>query len=393
MTKAPATSLPELSPHFYKTPALIMGKTAVKGLFHLILIATTFALAVVTIIASRSGHCHPENSTIMPLLGLAVPVLLVSCLIVALCWALARRKWAFVTLTAFFFNWEYLTAVIRFGSPHEVPATAPAPNRQGENSGYLTVATYNVHNFGNEITGYSCKQIAKYMQQQHVDVLCFQEFGENKHFTADSLRRALSHWQYAIIPADDSIRGILPIAVFSRYPLIGGRFITYPHSANCSMLCDIILNTDTIRLLNNHLQTTSVSQNRKKWERELSTDNTRREAQAVQDAAETLHENFVKRAFQTDSICQLATASPHPVLVCGDFNSLPSSYTYHRLSESLKDGFKTGGHGYMYTYRYGKRMLRIDYAFHSPELECTDYYSPNLDLCSDHNPVIFTVKY
>ena len=159
------------------------------------------------------------------------------------------------------------------------------------------------------------------------------------------------------------------------------------------MLCDIILNTDTIRLLNNHLQTTSVSQNRKKWERELAADNTRREAQAVQDAAETLHENSVKRAFQTDSICQLVTASPHPVLVCGDFNSLPSSYTYHRLSESLKDGFKTGGHGYMYTYRYGKRMLRIDYAFHSPELECTYYYSPNLDLCSDHNPVIFTVKY
>jgi len=107
-----------------------MGKTAVKGLFHLILIATTFALAVVTIIASRSGHYHPEHSTIMPLLGLAVPVLLVSCLIVALCWALARKKWAFVTLTAFFFNWEYLTAVIRFGSPHEVPATAPARQKQ-----------------------------------------------------------------------------------------------------------------------------------------------------------------------------------------------------------------------------------------------------------------------
>jgi len=101
----------------------------------------------------------------------------------------------------------------------------------------------------------------------------------------------------------------------------------------------------------------------------------------------------VKRAAQTDSICHLAIAAPHPVLVCGDFNSLPSSYTYRRLSEFLEDGFKTGGHGYMYTYRYGKRMLRIDYAFHSPELECIDYYSPDLDLCSDHNPVIFTVKY
>ena len=109
-----------------------MGKTAVKGLFHLILIATTFALAVVTIIASRSGHYHPEHSTIMPLLGLAVPVLLVSCLIVALCWALARRKWAFVTLTAFFFNWEYLTAVIRFssGSTRHRTGTEPARRKQ-----------------------------------------------------------------------------------------------------------------------------------------------------------------------------------------------------------------------------------------------------------------------
>ena len=102
-----------------------MGKTAVKGLFHLILIATTFALAVVTIIASRSGHYHPENSTIMPLLGLAVPVLLVSCLIVALCWALARKKWAFVTLTAFFFNWEYLT-----GSTRHRTGTEPARRKQ-----------------------------------------------------------------------------------------------------------------------------------------------------------------------------------------------------------------------------------------------------------------------
>lgn len=55
-----------------------MGKAAVKSLFHLILTAATFVLAAVTVLASRSGHYHPESSTVMPLLGLAVPVLLVS---------------------------------------------------------------------------------------------------------------------------------------------------------------------------------------------------------------------------------------------------------------------------------------------------------------------------
>ena len=175
-----------------------MGKAAVKGLFQLILIAVTFVLAAVTIAASRSGHYHPESSTMMPLLGLAVPVLLVSCLIVSLCWALARKKWAFVPLIAFLFNWEYLTAVIQFNSTHKVPATALALSQKGKPGGYLTITTYNVHSFGGEITGYSCKEIAKYMQQQYVDVLCFQEFGDNKHFTVDSLRRALSQWPYPL---------------------------------------------------------------------------------------------------------------------------------------------------------------------------------------------------
>lgn len=102
-----------------------MGKAAVKSLFHLILTAATFVLAAVTVLASRSGHYHPESSTVMPLLGLAVPVLLVSCLIVSLCWAVARKKWAFVTLIAFFFNWEYLTAV----SGSVPPVTYPPRHR------------------------------------------------------------------------------------------------------------------------------------------------------------------------------------------------------------------------------------------------------------------------
>lgn len=368
-----------------------MGKAAVKGLFHIIIIAATIVLAAITIIASRSGHYVPVNSVIMPLLGLAIPVLLLCNLAVAICWTFARKWWALVPLAAFLFNWPYLTSVIQFNSTHEIPTDALAKNNRP--NGYLTVATYNVHSFGNEITGYSCKEIAKYMQKKHVDVLCFQEFGDNKYFPVDSLRHALSYWKYVSIPTGNSIHNVLPIAVFSRFPLANERFIAYPYSANCSMTCDIVLGMDTIRLLNNHLQTTSVSQNRKKWQRELATDDTRREAQAMQDAAGTLHDNFVKRAAQTDSICHLAITSPYPVLVCGDFNSLPSSHTYYQLSEILQDGFKTGGCGYMYTYRYGKRLFRIDYAFHSPELECINYYSPDLDLCSDHNPVVFTVKY
>lgn len=359
-----------------------MGKSAVKGLFYIGLIAATFVLAAITIAAAFSGNVAPIDSVVMPLLGLAVPALLIVNLIVALCWALAHKRWALLPLAAFFCNWGYLTSIFQLHLPKDKAPTGK----------YLKIATYNVQNFGNEITGYSCKELARYMQQEGVDVLCFQEFRGNRYFPTDSIRRVLAHWPYTLTSADDSIRGVLPMAVFSRYPLANHRFITYHNSANSSMMCDIVMETDTVRLINNHLQTTSVSQKRRKWERELATDDTRREVQAAKDAAGTLHENFMKRATQTYVISHYAKTSPHPVLVCGDFNSIPSSYTYHHLRKTLKDGFRTAGNGYMYTYRYAKRMLRIDYIFHSPGLKGIDYYSPDMELCSDHNPVIMEVE-
>jgi endonuclease/exonuclease/phosphatase (EEP) superfamily protein YafD len=46
----------------------------------------------------------------------------------------------------------------------------------------------------------------------------------------------------------------------------------------------------------------------------------------------------------------------------------------------------------MNTYRNGKHLFRIDYLFHSEALEGVRYFSPDIELCSDHNPVIMTVK-
>lgn len=358
-----------------------MGKTAVKGLFNSCLIAATVLLAAITVAAGFSGRISPLDSGILPLLGLALPFLLLANLGVALCWGLARKYWAFIPLLAIGLNWNYLTAVFQFRSDAEKSLAEQ----------YLTLATYNVHSFGYEITGYSCKEIARYMEEEEVDVLCFQEFSDNQYFPMDSIRKVLAHWPYAYIPKEEAEMDALPIALFSRYPLAGQRFITYPESANCSLLCDVIVGSDTVRVLNNHLQTTNISQKRSTWQRELATNNTRREAYAAKDAAETLHKNFVKRTHQTYVIGEFAKNSPYPVLVCGDLNSIPSSHTYYYLQQFLKDGFRTAGHGYMYTFRHARKLLRIDYIFHSPQLEGIRYYSPDLDLSSDHNPVIMRV--
>ena len=69
-----------------------------------------------------------------------------------------------------------------------------------------------------------------------------------------------------------------------------------------------------------------------------------------------------------------------------------SAYVYHTVKgDKLQDGFQTSGHGYMYTFKFFKHLLRIDYILHSPELNSTDYFSPDLTY-SDHNPVVMRVK-
>lgn len=355
-----------------------MGKSAVKSLFYGILVIMTCLLAVVTILAAFSGRFEPAGHPCMALLGLGLPLLLIACLLASAAWGVARKRWALIPVIAIACSWGYLSATFQI----------PWFHSEKETRHRLKVATYNVHNFGKEITGYSCKEIARLMREEGMDVLCLQEMGGNRNFPTDSIVRTFRQvWEYAYFPACDTARN-LPIAVFSRYPIFGQRFIPHPGSYNSSMVCDLLVGTDTIRLLNNHLQTTSVSQNRNRWQQELSTHDRKREVEAMENAAGTLLGNFDKRTEQTQVIGDIVRQSPHPVILCGDLNSLPSSYTYHVLSRLLKDGFKEGGTGYMYTYRLAKRLLRIDYIFHSPELRCVSYRSPDWDLCSDHNPVL-----
>lgn len=358
-----------------------MGKKAVFRLFYCISIVLTFALAGITLAGAFAANTLPDKHFIIPLLGLALPILLLLNVATTIYWGIRWRFWIIVPLIAILGNWGYLSRVFRFSFSSEKP--------QQET---LKVATYNVDSFGNEQTGFSCKEIASFMKEQKVDIICFQEFGHNQYFTRDSIKQVLANWGYQIIPQSPDSLPILQIALFSKYPVTDSRLITYPNSKNCSMWCDIDVNGQLIRVFNNHLQTTEVSQNKRKLEKEIQQESAPGQEKALLRMLNGLQENFTKRAAQAETLQKLINTTPHPVLVCGDFNSLPSSYTYHTVKGSkLNDGFQTCGHGYMYTFRYFKRLLRIDYILHSNDLKGIDYYSPPLDY-SDHNPVIMEVE-
>jgi endonuclease/exonuclease/phosphatase family metal-dependent hydrolase len=58
---------------------------------------------------------------------------------------------------------------------------------------------------------------------------------------------------------------------------------------------------------------------------------------------------------------------------------------------NLVDGFKECGHGFMYTFRGGQKIVRIDYIFHDQSLKGMDYYKYDLTY-SDHFPVFMKLE-
>jgi endonuclease/exonuclease/phosphatase family metal-dependent hydrolase len=360
-----------------------MGKRAVSRLFYYYSVLLTLAIGLLAVFGDRAGNVSPEHSTLYCVLALLLPVILLVNLALAIYWAVRLRIWVLIPIVCIAYNAEYLRNVFRIKSD---PVTQDMPKS-------LIVSTYNVAIFNNEPTGFSCKAIAKYLSDCHVDVACFQELGININFTEDSVRNAMSHWKYISIPHPEEGQSILQTAVFSRYPILNTRLITYQNSNNCSMVCDLLVNTDTIRVINNHLQTTAVRRNKRNIDKVISAYNNEGLWNALVRFCKGIVDNAVVRGQQAEYISTIVDDTHYPIVVCGDFNSLPSEYAYRKTKgDKLEDGFRMAGSGYMYTYRYLKHLLRIDYIFVPKEFKGYMYASPNLDY-SDHKPVIMAMGY
>ena len=86
------------------------------------------------------------------------------------------------------------------------------------------------------------------------------------------------------------------------------------------------------------------------------------------------------RAHQAEEIQRHIDGSPYPVILCGDFNDTPLSYTYIEK-----------GRGIGNTYIGEFPSFRIDYVLHSPTLYTVGYIREDITL-SDHYPIKVKIR-
>lgn len=355
-----------------------MGKKAALFLTGILFRLFSLIIAILAVIGWLEGFIPSHDYWFVSFIGLGLMPLLVLNFIVFMFWAFKRNWWSLVSLGAVLLNINYLSAMIQFDfrSENKLPSKD------------IKIASYNIHGSNTDAFNLDLKKVMKYFNSQDVDVICFQEFSDNESARTDSI---FTVYPYNIIYSQN--KG-MQLAVFSKYPLGDSEFMDFDNTANNSMWVDVDFEACPFRIVNVHFQTTNVNQSKAEITkiRDLGIkDPDGKEAFDI--VMQRITSNATQRVEQAKTVRQRIdlTLPQKPLILCGDFNDTPASYTYNNISRKLKDGFKTSGSGYGYTYKSLYNIFRIDYIFYTPNFTGIKYTSPNVDW-SDHNPVLLELS-
>lgn len=352
-----------------------MGKLAVQKYFSFMLLIITALLMIFTFIGLFGGNVNPAGNTARSLLVYALPILIIANAVMLLYWIIMRRwHWMLMPLITILCCIPYIGTLYQFGGPDEV-----AEKKSG-----LKIATYNVALFGREASGFMAQDILSEMKKQKVDILCFQEYsdqsGDKKN--SDSYK---DYFPYMVVGQSDMV-------IYSRYPIVRSKNIPFEMTNNSAMWVEVKVNDEVIRVYNAHMETTGInSALHRAAKTQMNTGIEIENNVLLRALYGTYTIGMMARAGQANVLAMDMRESEVPIIVCGDFNDVPYSYVYNTMKGDLVDGFKECGSGWMYTFRGGKKNVRIDYIFHDKKYKGLTYYKKELTY-SDHFPVFMKIE-
>ncbi len=356
-------------------------KYLTKNILILINLIAAFGLCC----AYLSNIVDPAKLWQFSFFGLAYPFLFLANIVFIVFWWWRKKR---IALLSFF------CIIIGFGNiGRYFQVRVPAKEIQTENS--IKVLSYNVRVFNHFEweEGISVRDsILEYMYNEDAGIVCMQEFLTRTNRPVQSeihVKEKLSntpyaHINYTIMSNQGATQ--FGLATFSKYPIVRRGVIIFENSPNSCIYTDIKKESDTVRIYNIHLQSIKLNNYDYGLMDSLFSFNSDRldEMKAI---STSLKEAFIKRSKQVRSIIQHMKESPYSIILCGDFNDTPVSYSYHQLLGDRKDAYREAGSGLSRTYRGKLPSYRIDYIFYSGNVSAITYKTGKIHL-SDHYPVI-----
>jgi endonuclease/exonuclease/phosphatase family metal-dependent hydrolase len=373
----------------HEQPAVNPGKRK-TGILGLALRVFTVFIAIVTLIAGWVAMFNPAKFWFLAVTGLGFPFLFTINFILFIFWMLRRRMIAILPLAVF------LMTLVKIPNVFQLHLNNSKPDFVEGQSPEIKVMSYNVRLFDLYNWSHNLQtrlKIFDFFSNEQPAILCLQEFyTDDKEFNnvkelKEILRAGNLHVEYPITLNKTEHWGI---ATYSIYPIVGKGVITFDQkSANVCIYTDIKINDDSLRVYNCHLQSVKLGNKEYQFIENFGQE----EPETVERTryiVTRLKKAFIKRARQSDLIAAHISSCPYPVILCGDFNDTPLSYTYNTISQNLTDAWRESGNGVGATYLGPIPGLRIDYIFHNNKVVSYNYNTHSIRL-SDHDPISATI--
>ena len=332
----------------------------------------------------------PVHWWFLSLLTLGLPYLLVVLLFFFFFWLLAKPVWSLISVAVIAAAFNPLKNIIplRTGSDFVIEKKDSTIRVMSWNVELFNILTHKDH---------PEKRQAMFdlINEYDPDIACFQEVvaGEDKeavNYFPDIINAlAFKDYLYSYqLRFDFDQHHHFGILVLSKYPIIRKQtMVNNPDDYNSTFqFADIEVYGDTIRVFNLHLQSLKFSEENLAY---LSRGSNRTQENIAEskNIISKLKTGIIKRASQARFIKDEMNHSPHPLIVCGDFNDVPVSYAYETIGTGLQNAFVQKGSGLSRTYSGISPTLRIDNIFADTSFDILQYTRIKRKL-SDHFPVI-----
>jgi endonuclease/exonuclease/phosphatase family metal-dependent hydrolase len=271
----------------------------------------------------------------------------------------------------------------------------PLHTTQEVPEGAIKLISYNVCSYGGNYkyeNGF--ETVRDYLKEQQPDIVCVQE-------DADTWRRYVMKEYAKVLPYNDTIvlanndLTLNALGIHTRYPIVKRERIPYSSLANGSAAWWLKVGEDTLIVVNNHFESCHLSTEDRQQYRHIIKGEIPRDSLRTESAIllVKLAEANAKRAGQIRAVRDYVKEhANYPVIVCGDFNDNPISYSRHTMGETLTDCFVATGRGIGLSYNQKAFSFRIDHIFCSKDIQPYNCEVDDKMDASDHYPLICWLK-
>lgn len=362
-----------------------MAKSKEKSKFRPLL-WTNYLFIIVLLFSNLTPIIAPDLFWPITILGLSFPILVIINFLFFVYWAVVFKRYLFYSLLALILSYSLIFDHFQLSSLKKdanIPANA------------IKILSFNAKNLSNTNFNRGDKvvrdSIMHLADKQNADIVCFQEFQSYPTRGVNSVqdfKKTLGHPYVVSIPylKKNTHEFVDLLVLYSKYPM-SNQHPFYMDGKSYGFCVDMDMDGEKVRLFNLHLESNHFSKNDYEIFSEMEVNLNEKKRNQILLLLQKIKKYSVKRSYQARTIRSEIEKSPYPVIVAGDFNDTPSSFTLHHIRQDLTDAFRENGSGYGNTFNGNLPPMRIDFLLFDESMEVLDYEVIKTGL-SDHYPIV-----